>query len=241
MAQAIRDVQRHKPQHLGATLCQIEQERQCALIHQWLETEKTRAPFTVVAIEETYSTEFEGITLTIRIDRVDQLADGRFLIIDYKTGESSVNAWKGERPKEPQLPLYALVYPYLQQQPQAYSAEDQIAASAAHSSPIKGISFAQINVNHHGFKGLGDGDIAEDIMSIDKNRANLPQDWLSALAHWQSILSELLKEFAQGQCCIHYKDDSSKRYARDYLRINRLYEADAMIEFMEKAWLEQQS
>jgi len=46
----------------------------------------------------------------IRIDRVDRLADGGVFVIDYKTGAKKLtcSAWRGERPEEPQLPLYVL-------------------------------------------------------------------------------------------------------------------------------------
>ena len=51
-----------------------------------------------------------GDTLRVRgfIDRVDYAPDGRARIIDYKTGgRATPNDWMGERPDEPQLPLYA--------------------------------------------------------------------------------------------------------------------------------------
>ncbi len=46
----------------------------------------------------------------LRIDRVDRLADGAIVVIDYKTSSRPPNykAWMGERPEEPQLPLYVL-------------------------------------------------------------------------------------------------------------------------------------
>lgn len=208
--EAIADIQRHKPKHLHPTLCQIESERQCHLVQQWLNYEKTRAPFTVVAIEQAQTVHFKGVDINIRIDRVDQLQDGQFLIIDYKTGESNINAWKGERPKEPQLPLYALTY----------------------GKPVKGISFAQININAQTFKGLGEADIAQGINSIEKNRADLPTNWESALHHWEGILSQLLSEFQQGHCANRYLDEVIKSYAKDYLRINRFFEAQAIEQLM---------
>jgi ATP-dependent helicase/nuclease subunit B len=210
---AIQEIQRHKPKHLNDTLCQIECERQCHLIAQWLAYEKTRSPFTVVAIETAQTIHFKGVNIHVRIDRVDQLADGSFLIIDYKTGEANIKAWQGERPKEPQLPLYALTY------------------TGTHNegiANIKGISFAQININAQCFKGLGKADIAEGINSIENNRIELPQTWEGTLAHWQDTLGKLLKEFQQGDCQIKYLDELTKTYARDYLRINRFYEAEAM-------------
>mgnify|MGYP000922224102 CR=1 FL=1 len=206
---AISDIKRHKPKHLSDPLCQIESERQSQLITQWLALEKQRPPFTVVAIEEARTITFNGMKINIRIDRVDQLQDGRYLIIDYKTGKSNINAWKGERPKEPQLPLYALTY-------------------SENLNEIKGISFAQINVADQHFKGLGDGDIASGISHIEKNKMGLPDTWESTMAHWQQTLDTLINEFTQGDCRIEYLDEITKTYAGDYLRINRFHEAEAI-------------
>ena len=48
------------------------------------------------------------MTLALRIDRVDRLDDGSLAVIDYKTGaDAEPDAWLGERPRLPQLPLYA--------------------------------------------------------------------------------------------------------------------------------------
>ncbi len=41
---------------------------------------------------------------------MDRLADGARVLIDYKTGMASVD-WRGERPDNPQLPMYALWRP----------------------------------------------------------------------------------------------------------------------------------
>jgi RecB family exonuclease len=48
------------------------------------------------------------LTLDVRIDRVDELADGTLAIIDYKTGERATGAdWFGPRLRDAQVPLYA--------------------------------------------------------------------------------------------------------------------------------------
>ncbi len=51
----------------------------------------------------------QGIEFHVRLDRIDRLADGGLLLIDFKTSavEKSAARWAGERPEEPQLPLYA--------------------------------------------------------------------------------------------------------------------------------------
>ena len=49
-----------------------------------------------------------GQLIRLVIDRIDRLPDGETLIIDYKTGSVKPQKWFGERPEEPQLPLYAV-------------------------------------------------------------------------------------------------------------------------------------
>jgi hypothetical protein len=51
-----------------------------------------------------------GLEFAVRIDRVDRLADGARVLIDYKTGLATPD-WRGERPDNPQLPIYALLHP----------------------------------------------------------------------------------------------------------------------------------
>ncbi len=85
-----------------------EQQRLHERLLAWLDCEQTRQPFTVVKLEEKVETQVAGLHLKLRIDRADQLADGSHLLIDYKTGTVDANSWMGIRPKEPQLPLYAI-------------------------------------------------------------------------------------------------------------------------------------
>jgi ATP-dependent helicase/nuclease subunit B len=88
-----------------------ERERLVAMLRGWLEVELVRAPFAVTHLEQReLSAEHGGLNFSIRIDRVDTLADGSHVIIDYKTS-GSVNAdWRNDRPENPQLPVYGLLY-----------------------------------------------------------------------------------------------------------------------------------
>ena len=83
-----------------------EQERICSLIHEWLDYEAKRSPFTVEAGEVKLAAAVENLKLQVRVDRIDLIRNGR-VIIDYKTGAVKTDAWEGDRPDEPQLPLYA--------------------------------------------------------------------------------------------------------------------------------------
>ena len=88
---------------------ELEVQRLIRLAGEWLEVERGRPPFEVVRIEKKEALEIGDLTLNGRIDRMDRLADGTHAIIDYKTGSRATpNDWMGERPDEPQLPLYVV-------------------------------------------------------------------------------------------------------------------------------------
>ena len=74
--------------------------------------ERGREPFTVESLEgDAQLARFAGLDLKVRLDRVDRLADGSRVLIDYKSGSAAVD-WRGDRPDNPQLPLYALLQPH---------------------------------------------------------------------------------------------------------------------------------
>ncbi len=115
----------------------IEKKRLAKIILNWLETEKLRPDFKVVALEEERAITLNKISIKLRVDRIDSLESQQKLIIDYKTGASvNINDWFGDRPNEPQLPLYCLTEP------------NKV-----------GIAFAQLHANNIGLKSL---DIASD-------------------------------------------------------------------------------
>ncbi len=81
------------------------------LLTKWLQLERDRAPFIIEALEgRDQIARFGGLEFRVRIDRVDRLLDGARVLIDYKTGAADPD-WRGERPDNPQLPVYALLSP----------------------------------------------------------------------------------------------------------------------------------
>jgi probable DNA repair protein len=98
-----------------------ERQRLLKLLVPWLDYEAgKRPPFTVLSREETlHDVQIGPLRLDIRIDRVDLALGGGDssqpsdpsgeIILDYKTGAARPADWLGERPDEPQLPLYAVV------------------------------------------------------------------------------------------------------------------------------------
>jgi probable DNA repair protein len=104
-----------------ARMCQVrnpgerwrrrERVRLRSVLNKWLDTEREREPFVVETLEEgAQSVRHAGLDFSVRIDRVDRLADGAHVLIDYKTGSANAD-WRGERPDNPQLPIYALLRP----------------------------------------------------------------------------------------------------------------------------------
>ncbi len=95
----------------GARWRERERIRMHALLRKWLAAERLRAPFSVERLEQRAQTaQHAGLQFTVRIDRVDRLEDGARVLIDYKSG-SAARDWRGERPDNPQLPIYALLLP----------------------------------------------------------------------------------------------------------------------------------
>jgi ATP-dependent helicase/nuclease subunit B len=81
------------------------------LLNKWLDTELLRAPFEVERLEQGGQVaRHGGLEFKMRIDRVDRLSDGGRVLIDYKTGMAMPD-WRGDRPDNPQLPVYALLRP----------------------------------------------------------------------------------------------------------------------------------
>jgi len=66
----------------------LERNRLRQLLLDFIAAETEREPFSVVNVEHQVGYDAFGIRLGLRIDRIDSLADGRLLIIDYKTGQT---------------------------------------------------------------------------------------------------------------------------------------------------------
>lgn len=180
-ATALRLFAERDPQRLGLRFVALEQLRLARLLDGWLAIESERAAFAVVAMEQRSDSEFATLPLRLRIDRIDRLEDGRLLIIDYKSKNQacSVNEWLGERPDEPQLPLYG-------------------ALREADAGALAGIAFAQVRLERPQLVGLGDGIDAAGFKTAAQLGLEGVDDWSALQAHWRAVLESLARDFIAG-------------------------------------------
>lgn len=159
---------------------EIERARLTAVIGEWMDVERRRQAFTVVDQEERRTVEVGGIKVNIRADRVDRLEDGSLVILDYKTGECGPADWKGARPDEPQLPIYAV------------SAE----------APVAGVVFARLRTGDAGFRGLAESpDIVPGVRVPDGQ-----QPLARTIDEWRAVLDGLGRDFREGRAHVDPKD-----------------------------------
>lgn len=164
---------------------QLERQRLQKLIWDWLQVEKARNNFIVSANERKAEIQLDLLTFTCKIDRIDTLENNRQLIIDYKTGKNNdYKDWFGDRPEEPQLPIYALSNP-----------------------DIAAIAYAQINTTESELIGIGNNDIDIDgIKTIEDIKLAAGKTWTEQLNQWKDTLTQLANDFVKGHANVDPKD-----------------------------------
>jgi len=170
---------------LPARFRQLEGARLESLLATWLAFEQQRgAPFTVVACEQEALIEIEQIRVRMFVDRIDQLDDGRRIIIDYKTGAAiDTRNWASERLTEPQLPIYAAL---------------------ASPEPVAAVVFAKVLADKPAFAGVaGEAELLPGIAGVGDDRQKLFDpalfpDWPSVVSHWQDRLQAVAREVREG-------------------------------------------
>lgn len=161
----------------------IERKRLTGLIENWFQIhEKRRSDFSVLASETSVKMALAGFSFDVRIDRIDAIEDQKNLIIDYKTGFVSTGDWHGERPNEPQLPLYCV----------------------GSQAPVNGIVFAQIKAGALSFKGL-----AEEGVEIPGVEMVSEEIWRTYQEHWKKQLESLAVEFSKGYAAVEPKESQT--------------------------------
>lgn len=164
----------------------LERRRLTALLQKVVEFEKKRASFSVVRLESDRKLTVGPLEVTLRADRIDRLEDGSLMVLDYKTGLPSIEDWYGERPNDPQLPLYSMAY------------EKDVRGLAFYlirSNALKLLGISENNgKSHPGIKAREAHPTAKTFIS-----------WEEMNQTWREALETMAQAYAQGQAAVDPK------------------------------------
>lgn len=159
----------------------LEVRRAEEVVLAWLQAEEEREPFAVAELEQGVELEVGGVRLRGRLDRVDTLASGGRVVIDYKTGRSPTDAaWNGARPDQPQLPLYA---------------------THLDSAAVRGLAFAALSRTQLRFFGSSaSAGVFPKVKAIGTEA-----EWGERVGEWRVVLDRLATAFREGQAVVDPK------------------------------------
>jgi hypothetical protein len=182
---------------------ELEETRLIDLVTEWLEFERTRVPFVVARAELDVIRAIAGLTLKLRLDRVDRLNDGSFLVIDYKTGDVSADSWELPRPEDVQLPLYATFG--LNEDLRAQLAGE--AGEAAAAGTPGGLVFGKVRTGEPCFEGRVRDARAALLPGLGSGaklaRKKLRDEDLDA---WKLYIERMAREFVAGCADVNPRD-----------------------------------
>lgn len=190
-----RALSQRLPAGMSRQLWELERDWQREAVARELELERARGDFRVILREAPLRRQLAGLPLQVVPDRADQLPDGSTVLIDYKTGDPTLTHWRGTRPEQPQLPLYAVLL----------------------GEEVSGISFAAVSARQARFIGIGRSD---DLLPGLKAAAAFPDDdgkqggydWEQLRRGWTDALAALATAHLGGDAAVSPKSPTSCRH-----------------------------
>ncbi len=207
-----RELRPHQRELMPRRYLELEGQRLTKLVTEWLEYEAARVTFEVADTEVKRTVHLAGLTLDLRLDRVDRLKDGSLLVIDYKSGNVSPNAWELPRPEDVQLPLYA-----------GFALDsDEV---------LGGLVFAGVHTGDMKFAGrVGN---AADTLSADLSaRSSLTKNTLTGkqLDDWRKCIEQLAIDFVAGKTEVDPRDPPKTCERCGLQTLCRIQEREARLE-----------
>lgn len=178
----------------------LEAARLSKLVFAWLiEVEMLRPQgFSVLACEQEHTIQIEGISIKLIIDRIDQLDDGRLIVIDYKTGSQlDYKNWAQPNITEPQLPIYA-----------AFILQES-------GSDIGAVCYAKVRSMDHAFVGIAAAEeLIQGAVIFNDNRGRKIFDetdfpnWQSIIQHWKRSITATAISLKNGDAAVSFDNEN---------------------------------
>ena len=170
-------------------------------VSDFLENEVKRESFEIASLEAFTSYVLDPFTLSMRIDRIDNI-DGKHLIIDYKTGKNSVNSLLTAPLREPQLALYLL-------------------ANQQENLMIDGVAYFNISAKDISISGVTNDELLKQIKISEKLNGNQGRSWHELIAYWEQQLRLEADSIAQCRFPNLWRNKSAKAYHDALLPITK--------------------
>ncbi|WP_158224634.1 PD-(D/E)XK nuclease family protein [Agaribacterium haliotis] len=192
------DAEKHPARPLAELLVHFEVNYLSCAIDHFLQAELERKQaFCVEATEACYELMILGHRLRLRLDRLDEV-QGQALILDYKTGKTSLSAALKKDISDFQLALYSMCL-----------ADKKLA----------GLAYITIKEQQSSYNGIVDEQSDIDISgvkSLAKQRLPHCSSWPEQLAHWRDCVERTASEYIHGKADYHLRNPSQLRFYRDY-------------------------
>jgi exodeoxyribonuclease-5 len=170
-------------------------------VAHWLDFESNLETGDLLALEWRADFRLLDMGIQVRIDRVNQMPDGRVILSDYKTGApKSPASWGQDRLGDVQLPFYATIL----------NKSDQFKPA--------GICIMTANVHEPAITGLADDEYSAGfkVSGFEHKPSTLAKgllSWEGALNHWETGINSLVNEFLQGDARNQIFDEKALAYS----------------------------
>ena len=201
------------------TLQGLEIERGIAVVRQWLALEEARLPFEVIEVEQKRELSVKGLTLEVRLDRLDVVGETKDrVIIDYKTGATLptvLNDWKTPRPLNLQVPAYAMMLS------QSGATDELTLVKTA------GLVLVQLHSKETVVAGLVERDCLglKGPKTLDEAKFK-DESWQALLLRLQTTIETLADEFVSGHALNQAWNKTDLEHC-DVLPLLRLYQDES--------------
>lgn len=182
---------------LDRALLELERHRLKEILVDFIHAERGRPPFAVEYVEQQFGLQKHGVSLQLRIDRIDRLDDGSLLILDYKTGQGRSLLTRDGELQDLQLAVYAA------------------AVVSSQPVPIGGIALINVDSRSISYKGTG-GSVDWDPKRKD--------NWDERLSRWLGLVDTAMMELASGDARVNLRQPAAN--ARPLALLSRITEVE---------------